>query len=120
MLEFLRELSKVIFVRRLKDRLPDCKALLFVVKANVKLEPQSAARYVALCRVTGVAVLVRYVSVGVFLTAIILVFRQAGRTAIAVSSALTIASVVMFGMLARLSSFLASGLKRDGEGSNAS
>jgi hypothetical protein len=107
MFEVLAELKALVFGGRSDRQLPDCKSILFTIKASHKLDPRGAARFVALCRLTAVATAVRWTSVGLIASTAVLLYKQASPEYIAVSAALAGASAVVFGMLVRLSAYLA-------------
>jgi hypothetical protein len=91
-----------------QSRLPDCKSILFTIKATQKLDPRSAARYIALCRLTGVALAMRWIAIGLLVRTAIVIAGRGNMRQIAISCALIVASVVIFAMLVSMANYLAS------------
>lgn len=109
MFEFLRDMGAMLFRGREGGGLPDCKAILFRIKADYRLDPRSATRFVALCRLTAIAIALRWISIGLLLcTAMLLYLRAQAVREIAITAALGGASIVVFGMVSKLTAFLAS------------
>jgi hypothetical protein len=107
MLEFLIELKAMLLGVRSGGQLPDCRSILFIIKSSPGLDPRSAARFVALCRLTGVAIVVRWTSIGLIGWTGVLLYRQASMQYVAVSAVLWGGATIIFGMLARLAAYLA-------------
>jgi hypothetical protein len=107
-LEFLRELTGMLFGSRPDSRLPDCKSILFIIKANKMLDSRSASRYVALCRLTAVALFLRWFCILLLARTAVLIFLHNDMKEIAISCVVVVAVVVVFNTLARLATYLAS------------
>lgn len=108
MLEFVKDLIRVLFGGRSDSYLPDCKAILFAIKSTQQLDSRSAARFVALCRITAVALAVRWICVGLLVLICVGLFRPAAARPVAPVALLLVGGVATFGTLARLARFLAS------------
>jgi hypothetical protein len=62
MLELLLEIAGIFSGRPLEAKLPDCGRLLSELKAGKKIDLQSAERYLVLCRLTIIAMVVRWIA----------------------------------------------------------
>lgn len=108
MLEFLKDLASMLFGGRIERRLPDCVSILFLINRQRTLDARGAARYVALCRLTTLALVLRWISVASMASTLVLYFAGAPLITTVVDCAIFVSTVAMFGMLSKLAEYLAS------------
>lgn len=108
MLEFLKDLTGMLFGGRIERRLPDCVLILFLIRRADSLDVRGAARYVALCRLTTLALVLRWISVGSMVSTVVLAAANAGAVKIVIGCAIFVSTAAMYGMLLKLAEYLAS------------
>jgi|ERR1035437_3058395 membrane protein YdbS with pleckstrin-like domain len=107
MLEFLRDLSRLLFGVRADSYLPDCRAILFTIKSAQQLDPRSADRFVALCRLTAVVQAIRWACILLLAVTFVFALERANARTVATGALFLVVGIATFGALARLSRFLA-------------